>query len=114
MRSQHQPIQLFDFVKRRRPVAQPIEATSGKAHEPDRRFGAHLTRFELGLEEELSPSLLEVLALMADGLEDKEIALVRHTSWHTSKTQVRNILARLNAKNRTHAVAIGFRRGLLH
>jgi DNA-binding NarL/FixJ family response regulator len=61
-----------------------------------------------------SPRELEVLQLDADGLPSKEIAERLHLSEETVKAHQRNMLARLHARNRAHAVAIGFRNGYLH
>lgn len=56
---------------------------------------------------------LEVLQLVADGLENREIAARLFLSVETVKTHVRHVFAALNARSRAHAVAIGFRTGLL-
>jgi len=55
----------------------------------------------------------EVLALLAEGYDNKEIARRLHVGPETVKTHVRNVLVALNARNRAHAVAIAFRSGLL-
>ncbi len=48
----------------------------------------------------------EVLALMARGFTNKEIARVLVVTEDTIKFHVTQILAKLNATNRTHAVAV--------
>lgn len=55
----------------------------------------------------------EVLRLMASGLGNEEIATTLRYSSHTVKKIVREILARSRTRNRTHAVAIALRSGLL-
>jgi DNA-binding NarL/FixJ family response regulator len=61
----------------------------------------------------LTPRELEVLALMVEGARNKEIAEVLVIAERTVKIHVGNILSKLNASNRTEAVAIAIRMGLL-
>ncbi len=56
---------------------------------------------------------LEVLRLVADGLVNAEIARRLWLSTETVKSHVASLLAKLGAKTRAEAVAIGFRAGLL-
>ena len=56
---------------------------------------------------------LEVLGLVADGLVNTEIARRLWLSPETVKSHVASLLAKLGAKTRAEAVAIGFRAGLL-
>jgi DNA-binding NarL/FixJ family response regulator len=56
---------------------------------------------------------LEVLQLVADGLVNRDIALRLVLSEETVKSHVRHLLAKLQARSRAHAVAVGFRRGLI-
>jgi LuxR family maltose regulon positive regulatory protein len=55
--------------------------------------------------EPLSERELEVLQLIAEGLSNQEIATRLFLSLHTIKTHTRNIYSKLNAHNRTEAVA---------
>jgi two-component system nitrate/nitrite response regulator NarL len=55
----------------------------------------------------------EVLALMADGLSNKEIAQRLTISDHTAKFHVNGILGKLGAQSRTEAVVLAARSGLL-
>jgi DNA-binding CsgD family transcriptional regulator len=55
----------------------------------------------------------EVLAMLADGLANKEIAARLHISSHTVKTHVTSVFAKLGADSRAEAVAMGVRRGLI-
>ncbi|MFC1975770.1 LuxR C-terminal-related transcriptional regulator [Chloroflexota bacterium] len=57
------------------------------------------------LVEPLSERELEVLQLIAKGLSNQEIATKLFLSLHTVKTHTRNIYSKLNAHNRTEAVA---------
>ena len=64
---------------------------------------------EHATDDELSPAELRVLHLIASGDANKEIATKLHLSEETVKGQVRNILSKLGAKDRTHAAMIGLR-----
>ena len=64
-------------------------------------------------DEALTAAEVRVLRLIADGNANKEIAALLSVSEETVKGQVRNVLAKLGAKDRTHAAMIGFRRGII-
>jgi two-component system, NarL family, response regulator len=55
----------------------------------------------------------EVLELVAQGLSNKEIAGRLGTASGTVKMHVQNVLEKLGASDRTHAVTIAIRRGIL-
>lgn len=55
----------------------------------------------------------EVLACLARGLGNKEIATELNISENTVKTHVRNVLAKLNARSRSEAIALALRQGLV-
>ena len=55
----------------------------------------------------------EVLQLVSEGLVNREIGDRLFLSEETVKSHVRHLLAKLQARSRAHAVAVGFRRGLL-
>jgi DNA-binding NarL/FixJ family response regulator len=61
----------------------------------------------------LTPAEVRVLRLIADGYANKEIGARLSISEETIKSQVRNILSKLNANDRTHAAMIGLRRGII-
>lgn len=63
--------------------------------------------------EDLSPREQEVLALIAGGHSNKVVAGKLSLSEETVKGHVKNILGKLGARDRTHAVALGMARGLL-
>ena len=65
------------------------------------------------LPEPLTPRELDVLGLMADGLPNKAIAARLGISDQTVKFHVASITGKLTAANRTEAVRIALRRGLL-
>jgi DNA-binding NarL/FixJ family response regulator len=60
-------------------------------------------------EEQLSKRELEVIDLIANGLTNGEIGKHLFLAEKTVKSHLRNILAKLDAKNRAHAVALAFR-----
>ena len=55
----------------------------------------------------------QVLQLIADGLENQAIADVLYVSVETVRTHVKSILRKLSSRDRTHAVAVAFRSGVL-
>jgi DNA-binding NarL/FixJ family response regulator len=65
------------------------------------------------LEQEPTTREIEVLQLISDGLVNREIGQRLFLSEETVKSHVRHLLAKLQARSRAHAVAIGFRRGLI-
>ncbi len=62
----------------------------------------------------LTPREVEVLSLVARGLGNKEVGDVLGTAPGTIKAHVQSILSKLDAKDRTHAVTIALRRGIIH
>lgn len=80
-----------------------------KAISPDVMFG--LAEHATG--DMLTPAELKVLRLISAGNANKEIAANLTISEETVKKQVRNILSKLRAKDRTHAAMIAFRRGII-
>lgn len=56
---------------------------------------------------------LEVLQLIADGLRNKEIADRLAISEQTVQSHVKNILAKLSVSDRTKAVTVALRRGII-
>jgi DNA-binding NarL/FixJ family response regulator len=56
---------------------------------------------------------IEVLRLVASGHANKEISARLSINEETTKSHVKNILAKLGAKDRTHAVSLGLKRGII-
>ena len=56
---------------------------------------------------------VDVLRRVAAGGSNKEIAAQLSVSEDAVKSHVRNVLAKLGANDRTHAVTIGFKRGII-
>jgi DNA-binding NarL/FixJ family response regulator len=61
----------------------------------------------------MTPRQKEVLSLAAEGATDREIGLQLFIEECTVKTHVRTLLEFLEARNRTHAVALALREGLI-
>lgn len=61
----------------------------------------------------LTPREREVLALLAAGASNKEIARTLSVSVHTAKFHVASIIEKLGASGRLEAVSIGIRSGLI-
>jgi DNA-binding NarL/FixJ family response regulator len=68
---------------------------------------------EHSAEELLSAVEVRVLRLIAEGNSNKEIAALLSVTEDAVKGQVRNILSKLGANDRTHAVTIGIKRGII-
>ncbi len=64
-------------------------------------------------DESLSSREIEVLRLIAGGNANKEIAAQLSITEETVKGHVKNIMAKLGANDRTHAVTIGLKRGII-
>jgi DNA-binding NarL/FixJ family response regulator len=80
-----------------------------KSLSPEVSFGLA----EHATDDALTPAEVRVLRLIAQGNANKEIARELSLSEETVKGQVRNILSKLGAKDRTHAAMIGFKRGII-
>ncbi|MEU9619696.1 response regulator transcription factor [Streptomyces sp. NPDC048155] len=110
------------FVLKRLPVQQIAEAVRVVAAGEAILFPAALRRMvaarPLGSAEALPNAALtgreeEVLRSMATGLSNPEIAESLTVSLETVKTHVGNVLTKLGAQNRTHAVVIAYESGLV-
>ena len=64
-------------------------------------------------EEGLSPAEVRVLSLIAEGNTNKEIAASLSVTEDAVKGQVRNILSKLGASDRTQAVTMALKRGII-
>jgi DNA-binding NarL/FixJ family response regulator len=65
-------------------------------------------------DERLTARELEVLRFVVQGNQNKNIAEKMFLSEHTVKVHVRNLMGKLGASDRTEAVAIAARRGIIH
>jgi DNA-binding NarL/FixJ family response regulator len=68
---------------------------------------------EHATDETLSPAEISVLRLIAAGNGNKQIAHQLSVTEETVKGRVKNILSKLGANDRTHAVLIGLKRGII-
>jgi DNA-binding NarL/FixJ family response regulator len=68
---------------------------------------------EHATDDSLTPREIDVLRLIAGGNANKEIAAQLSLTEETVKGHVKNILAKLDANDRTHAVTIGLKRGII-
>src|SRR5471030_1370133 len=69
---------------------------------------------EHATDDSLSAREIEVLRLVSGGNANKEIAARLSITEETVKGHIKNILAKLGANDRTHAVTIGLKRGIFH
>jgi DNA-binding CsgD family transcriptional regulator len=67
-----------------------------------------------GFEQSLTPREQEVIALLADGLSNREIGTRLGISPDTAKFHVGRLMDKLDATGRTDAVAHAARRGIIH
>jgi DNA-binding NarL/FixJ family response regulator len=68
---------------------------------------------EHATDDALTAAEVEVLRLIAGGNANKQIAAQLSVSEETVKSRVKNILSKLGASDRTHAVTIGVKRGII-
>ncbi len=61
----------------------------------------------------LSPTEIRVLQMVADGNSNKDVANKLGVTEEAVKGQVRNILAKMGANDRTHAAVLGIKRGII-
>ena len=68
---------------------------------------------EHAADDALTPREIDVLRLVAVGNANKEIGALLSLTEVTVKSHVKNILAKLGANDRTHAVTIALKRGII-
>src|SRR5215471_14419601 len=68
---------------------------------------------EHAMDSALTPREIDVLRLIAGGNANKEIGVQLSLTEVTVKSHVKNILAKLGANDRTHAVTIALKRGII-
>jgi DNA-binding NarL/FixJ family response regulator len=97
-------------------VREELLETIRSVHAGKRRLPAAVAQklTEHMADEPISPRELEVLSLMAAGKRNKEIADELSIAEDTVKMHVRNILSKLQVNDRTEAVTIALRRGIIH
>jgi DNA-binding NarL/FixJ family response regulator len=97
-------------------VREELLETIRSVHAGKRRLPAPVAQnlAEHMADEAISVRELEVLSLMAAGKRNKEIASELSIAEDTVKMHVRNILSKLQGSDRTEAVTIALRRGIIH
>jgi DNA-binding NarL/FixJ family response regulator len=92
-----------------------LRQTIRAVHAGRKSLSAELTYqiAEHASDDALTAPEVRVLRLIADGHANKEIAARLSLSEDTVKGQVSKILAKLGASDRTHAVVIGLKRGII-
>ncbi len=97
-------------------VREELLETIRSVHAGKRRLPAEVAQklAEHMADEPISPRELDVLSLMAAGKRNKEIAGALSIAEDTVKMHVRNILSKLQVNDRTEAVTIAIRRGIIH
>jgi DNA-binding NarL/FixJ family response regulator len=105
------------------PLRQEIEALAGRARlvltRPDEKFPSDQpagtsdpTRGTPGPLDALTARELDVLALMAEGRTNREIAAALYISEKTASVHVSHILAKLGVRSRVQAVAVAHQVGV--
>lgn len=61
----------------------------------------------------LTPREIQIVRLLADGVDQREIAQLLEISPKTVGTHIEHVLAKLGARSRAQAIAIAFRTGLV-
>jgi DNA-binding NarL/FixJ family response regulator len=103
-----------------RPLLQEIEALAGRARLVLTRADEEPPAAAAEVEDKgtpsplngLTPRELDVLALMADGRTNREIAAALYISEKTASVHVSHILAKLGVRSRVQAVAVAHQVGL--
>lgn len=79
----------------------------------DRLDALRRDAFNMANPDALTAREIECLNWAACGKTEEEVALIIHRSHETARFHLRNAVTKLNASNRTHAVAIACSRGLI-
>ena len=93
-------------------LLQPVVASKLLRH-MEQHEGSHFSNERQLVYETLTERELEVLALLAQGMPNKEIAAHLVISERTAKFHVSSIMGKLGATNRTEAVALAAQKGLI-
>jgi len=84
-------------------------------HKGEKRLSAEVAAqvAKHALDSALTPREISVLKLIAGGNANKEIAVMLNLTEESVKGYVKSILLKLGANDRTHAVTIGLKRGII-
>jgi len=96
-------------------LRQELLGTIRAVHAGQKRLSAEVAAeiAEHATDDVLTPREIDVLRLLANGNANKEIAGKLSLTEETVKGHVKNILAKLGVHDRTHAVTIGLKRGII-
>jgi DNA-binding NarL/FixJ family response regulator len=96
-------------------LRQELLETIRAVHAGQRRLSSEAAAeiAEHATDDVLTPREIDVLRLIAKGNANKEIAGQLSLNEETVKGHVKNILAKLGVHDRTHAVTIGLKRGII-
>jgi DNA-binding NarL/FixJ family response regulator len=96
-------------------LRQELLETIRAVHAGRKRLSAEVAAeiAEHATDDVLTPREIDVLRLIAQGNANKEIAGKLSLAEETVKGHVKNILAKLGVNDRTHAVTIGLKRGII-
>jgi DNA-binding NarL/FixJ family response regulator len=76
-----------------------------------REVAAHLAEFLMG--DPLTPREMEILKLISAGNRNRDVGAMLSISEDTVKVHVKHVMEKLDASDRTEAVVIAVRRGLI-
>jgi DNA-binding NarL/FixJ family response regulator len=98
----------------KRQVHRELLDTIRAVHAGQKRIPADLAaELLVRAKDDLTPREIDVLQLIADGKTNKEIGDHLSIGEASVKSHVANILSKLDARDRAHAVAIGLKRGII-
>ena len=106
----------FEILDRYADHVRRFEDTAAQRGHLDHRLGGQVVSLQQArrqLERGPTKRELEVLALIAEGLTSRDIANRLYLSEETVRKHVRGLLEALQVHTRAHAVAVGFRRGII-
>jgi len=102
------------FVAKEMPLERLLEAIR-RVHAGEQYLPSEISmRLNGRVLSQLSSRELEVLALVAKGLSNKEIGAALDVAEGTIKVHLKNILAKLNVSDRTQAILVAVKRGIIH
>jgi DNA-binding NarL/FixJ family response regulator len=95
----------------RKELLNTIRAVHGGGRNLSAEVAAELAKHVL--DEPLTGRELEILQRVASGISNKEIAAALSLTEATVKSHMKNVMAKLGANDRTHAVTIALKRGFI-
>lgn len=97
-------------------IADDLPGIVREVHAGHRRLPADVQArlLERAAQPMLTSREIEVMRLVAEGRRDKEIAIALAISNQTVRVHVKNIFAKLGVGDRTEAMGVAIRRGIIH